>query len=131
MAFIDGKVWIQCLSENPVFVQSLIANLTEGDVDRSAVFKIMPNTSQVIFDGLKFSGYLANSAYGGYESVYELMKLCSIRLSFVKGWGSSEYYRKEVTATPCWIEIKLNGPLKWIDNVLRELTPPNNITSHT
>lgn len=126
----NGKVYLECLSDRPIFVQSQIGNIFEG-VHQFAVWKMNPNSSKVVYDGCKFSEILERCTKLGYKQVYELMKMCQIKISFVKGWGSSEYYRQEITSTPCWVEVNLFGPLKWLDEVLKVMPNFEPITSYT
>ncbi|XP_003382585.1 PREDICTED: mothers against decapentaplegic homolog 5-like isoform X2 [Amphimedon queenslandica] len=125
LVYVNGEVIADCLSENAIFVHSRNNNFSNG-FHPTTVCKIPPGCSLRIFNNQDFASTLAESVTEGVETVYELTKMCTIKLSFVKGWGA-EYNRHDITSTHCWIEIHLHGPLMWLDKVLSQMGRPDGI----
>lgn len=129
--YYDGEeVHMRCLSNCAIFIQSIMFNITHN-FNANAVVKVHPGNSLKIFDLRDFRQILESSVSKGYKAVYDLTKLCTVRISFVKGWGS-DYHRADATSTPCWIEIHLHGPLQWLDKTLYQMgSPLDNIGSRS
>lgn len=152
--YAAGDLFAECTSDKPIFVQSRICNC-QNNYEPVSVIKLEPGMTLKIFDTTLFGNILNRVIHQGFAATYELIKLCVVRyvfftffyecgldwtinffffflvfrVSFIKGWGAN-YHRGDVTETPCWIEISLNGPLKWLDNVLVGMgSPPDAINS--
>ena len=122
--YVGDEVYAECLSDSAIFVQSRVVNHSRG-FQPTAVCKIPSGSKLEIFNKQEFAQLLSQSVNCGVEAVYELTKMCSIRISFVKGW-SAKYHRQDVTSTPCWIEIHLHEPFQGLDKVVSQMGSPRN-----
>jgi hypothetical protein len=124
----NGDIYVENVSESAVFVHSRNSNRSEM-CEASAVCKVFPGYSLRVFQSKLFAELLRASVDDGYDAVHELIHMCLVKVSFVKGWGA-QYYRREVSACPCWIEVRVNGAFQWLDGVLKEMgSSTNPVTS--
>lgn len=127
---LAGEVYVENLGSIPVFVQSISANMKNGFA-ANTVTKLMSGGSMKVFDMRQFSEKLSQAAKRRYIDVHCLSRLCTIRLSFSKGWGE-QYRRTSVLRAPVWFQVHLNNPMEWIDNVLNCMgAPPRLCSSRT
>jgi MAD (mothers against decapentaplegic) family protein 4 len=145
----EGEVWIRCMSEHSIFVQSNFLDYQSGRAPGDAVHKIYPKAFIKVFDLHQCYGEMQKQAAEACAAVAaqtaavrgnnmsgsniriepnmakgigvdDLRRLCILRLSFVKGWGP-DYRRQSIKETPCWVEITLHRALQLLDNVLHNL----------
>ncbi|XP_023300130.2 mothers against decapentaplegic homolog 4 isoform X1 [Lucilia cuprina] len=146
----EGDVWLRCLSDNSVFVQSYYLDREAGRTPGDAVHKIYPAACIKVFDlrqchqqmhslasNAQAAAAAQAAAVAGLPSsqlgapprnisaaagigVDDLRRLCILRLSFVKGWGP-DYPRQSIKETPCWIEVHLHRALQLLDEVLHAM----------
>ncbi|XP_062278028.1 mothers against decapentaplegic homolog 4-like [Scomber scombrus] len=140
----EGDIWMRCLSDHSVFVQSFYLDREAGRAPGDGVHKIYPGAYIKVFDlrqchrqmqqqAAAVVGAIPGSVGGVTPAVSvcsgaagvgvdDLRRLCIVRLSFVKGWGC-DYPRRSIKDTPCWLEVHLHRALQLLDQVLHTLPP--------
>ncbi|MFH4976004.1 hypothetical protein AB6A40_002713 [Gnathostoma spinigerum] len=153
----EGDVWLTCLSDMAVFVHSNYLDREAGRASGDAVHKVYSRATLKVFDlrqcyhqmrqqsmyqalaadALQNPGENSRNPLIGMNreqidqaaniGVDDLRRLCSLGVSFVKGWGP-DYNRKSIKETPCWIEVQINRALQLLDEVLHtpNLSAPSN-----
>ncbi|XP_026332169.1 mothers against decapentaplegic homolog 4 [Hyposmocoma kahamanoa] len=146
----EGDVWLRCLSDHSVFVQSYYLDREAGRAPGDAVHKIYPSACIKVFDlrqchrQMQTQAVTAQAAAAAQAAavaghiqpahptvnkcltaaagigVDDLRRLCIVRLSFVKGWGP-DYPRTSIKETPCWVEVHLHRALQLLDEVLHTM----------
>uniref|UniRef100_A0A6G1SFV3 Mothers against decapentaplegic homolog n=1 Tax=Aceria tosichella TaxID=561515 RepID=A0A6G1SFV3_9ACAR len=124
LTYVDGDVYVEGISESSVFVSNPLHDIdSQKGAPDDLVVKLSTGCSARVFSTHEFGKLLHAAVSEGFEAVYKLTSKCVIKVSFVKGWGKN-YKRQSIYNTPCWVEVQLNGPLQWIDKVLRQMRPP-------
>ncbi|CAB3407809.1 unnamed protein product [Caenorhabditis bovis] len=124
---LGGEIFIESLADIPLFIQSASYNLKKG-FRSMTVAKLLPNSTIKLFNNLQFAQQLNAAADKTFQDVYALTRLCTVRISFAKGWGA-HYKRPSIVRSPVWVETHFTSPLKWIDDVLRCMGAPPLICS--
>ncbi|XP_055083949.1 mothers against decapentaplegic homolog 4 isoform X1 [Periophthalmus magnuspinnatus] len=123
----DGDVWMRCLSDHALFVQSFYLDRESGRTPGGAVHKIYPGAYIKVFDLRLCHREMQRVSYRDQDHssgphVDALRGLCVFRVSLVKGWGQ-QYPRRCIQDTPCWLEVHLHRALQLLDQVLHALSP--------
>ncbi|KAL3319152.1 Mothers against decapentaplegic 2 [Cichlidogyrus casuarinus] len=85
--YFNGEVYVECLSDSAIFVQSPSCNKFHN-WHPATVVKIPPRCNLKLFDNKDFAELLEQSVNQNYETVFSLTHMCAVRISFVKGWGT-------------------------------------------
>jgi len=131
----EGDVWMTVLNKC-VFVQSLHLDVQSKRLEPNLPHKFVKFTTLKVFDLRQCYTELCSLAASRRTSgastqpascsssemdVDRMSRMCSVRVSFLKGFGPGYPKRGKIEETPCWVEIRVNRALQILDEVLNSV----------
>uniref|UniRef100_A0A914XWT6 MH2 domain-containing protein n=1 Tax=Panagrolaimus superbus TaxID=310955 RepID=A0A914XWT6_9BILA len=114
----NGDVFIDCLSNSPIFIQAPLCSHVMGH-HLATVYRVEPGHSMQIFSARKFDYLIFEAQKRGPDAIAALQQICCCRLSFLKGWGEN-YQIQTVLEVPVWIEVLFIGALHELDLLIMQ-----------
>lgn len=133
LTYVDGKLFLTNNSKIKIYYQSWIGNDILNH-HKSTVVEVKSKMEGIaVFDLSYFAEYLNRASdrmqsainqqcldlvEKGMNDLKKLIPGCIIRISLGQGYGEL-YHQKGIKFCPCWIELKLFTPQKWLDMVMK------------
>ena len=116
-----GSVVLTNNSRRTVFMYSAIANMIAAR-ERLHVVRVPAGGNALAYRFDNFLQLIPGCMSKGFIATDNLKHLCSITVSFQKGWGEG-YKCKRAPEVPCWIQVSLSWPQTQLDYILRTMNP--------
>ncbi|RZC35573.1 MH2 domain containing protein, partial [Asbolus verrucosus] len=123
--YIGSRIYLRCMSDSAIFVQSAFFSAVQM-CEKGTVWMMTSFEGSIIslFDDDVYADWLHYAVGKGEEVVHRLAKMCTVRISFGKGWGSWDEDEPLITSSPCWLEVRLKRQLRKVDKVLQQMGAP-------
>lgn len=111
----NGDVWLENLSENPIYISSPHLDRLSGRPVGEGVHKIYPRAGLKVFDIRETRAAITERAE--ITSLEVLKRHCLLKISFAKGWGP-DFKRATIQDCPSWIEVSLTKAIRILESHL-------------
>ncbi|EFA07433.1 protein mothers against dpp [Tribolium castaneum] len=120
--YVKGQIYVQLWSDSDLYVNSRFYNRLKN-YPGGTICKLSPFRCRhmKLFRDDEFHEMLSAEVAKGWEAVYSLAKVCTVRISFVEGWGNEV---GGITEKPCWLEVRFLRHLEWTQRTLTQMGAP-------
>uniref|UniRef100_A0A7E4UST4 MH2 domain-containing protein n=1 Tax=Panagrellus redivivus TaxID=6233 RepID=A0A7E4UST4_PANRE len=118
--YYEGRnVWLDCIGPQQIFVQAPLYAYCNSQ-PLSTVFRLKQGNGMPVFSAVAFDHLLKEAENIGRDSIVAIEQLCSLRISFVKGWGQN-YASPTILTLPVWLEVHFLHAFGNVDHVLAKV----------
>ncbi|KAH7697747.1 MH2 domain-containing protein [Aphelenchoides avenae] len=130
----SGEVYLRCLAERPVFIESHYLDREATRIPRDAAHRVYQKSSvkashRDVYDLWQSFQQMCfwvahqsvaskndNPLYSDQAFINQMRSLCVVRVAFCHSWGTKEM--PKIHDTPCWVEIHMNRAAHLLNDLL-------------